>query len=94
MEKTISNRSNKNIYISVMNVIAAFSVVILHANVSFWLDRATPFWSTANVIESVFYFAVPVFFTQPIPKIAPIHQGIHNRSIHIKYRTLDFHKPS
>lgn len=62
MGNTISNRSNKNIYISVMNVIAAFSVVVLHANVSFWLDRATPFWSTANVIESVFYFAVPVFF--------------------------------
>ena len=62
MEISIGNRSSKNIYISVMNVIAAFSVVVLHANVSFWLDCPMPFWSTANVIESVFYFAVPVFF--------------------------------
>lgn len=45
-----------------MNVIAAVSVVILHANVSFWLDRSKPYWATANVLESVFYFAVPVFF--------------------------------
>lgn len=45
-----------------MNVFAAVSVVILHANVSFWLDRSKPYWATANVIESVFYFAVPVFF--------------------------------
>lgn len=45
-----------------MNVIAAISVVILHANVSFWLDGSKPYWAVANVIESVFYFAVPVFF--------------------------------
>ena len=62
MENSLNNQKSKNIYISVLNVIAAISVIILHANVSFWLDRATPFWSTANIIESVFYFAVPVFF--------------------------------
>ena len=45
-----------------MNVIAAISVVILHANVSFWLDKSKPYWAVSNVIESVFYFAVPVFF--------------------------------
>ena len=62
MENKIKNQNSKNIYISVMNVIAAFSVVILHANVSFWLDRSKPFWNTSNVIECIFYFAVPVFF--------------------------------
>ena len=62
MENTINNQRSRTVYISVMNVIAAVSVVILHANVSFWLDRSKPYWDTANVIESVFYFAVPVFF--------------------------------
>ena len=62
MEKSITDRNSSIVYISVMNVIAAVSVVILHANVSFWLDKSKPYWATANVIESVFYFAVPVFF--------------------------------
>ena len=62
MGKDLTNRNSNIVYISVMNVIAAVSVVILHANVSFWLDRSKPYWATANVIESVFYFAVPVFF--------------------------------
>ena len=34
----------------------------MHANVSFWLEYRKPFWDTANVIECIFYFAVPVFF--------------------------------
>ena len=54
--------NNRSVYISVMNVVAAISVVVLHSNVSFWLDRSKPYWDTANVVESVFYFAVPVFF--------------------------------
>ena len=62
LKKSITNQNNNIVYISVMNVIAAISVVILHANVSFWLDKSTPYWTTANVLESVFYFAVPVFF--------------------------------
>ena len=53
---------NKLAYISVINVVAAISVVIIHANVGFWLDYRKPFWDVANVIECVFYFAVPVFF--------------------------------
>ncbi len=61
-ENSGQNQNSSFVYISVMNVIAAVSVVILHANVSFWLDRKTPYWETANIIESVFYFAVPVFF--------------------------------
>ena len=62
MNQNSIKRNSSIAYISVMNVFAAVSVVILHANVSFWLDRSKPYWATANVIESVFYFAVPVFF--------------------------------
>ena len=63
MNQNSIQRNSSIAYISVMNVLAAVSVVILHANVSFWLDKSKPlYWPTANVIESVFYFAVPVFF--------------------------------
>lgn len=62
MGKDNHNRNSKYVYISVLNVVAAVSVVILHSNVSFWLDRTKPYWPTSNVVESVFYFAVPVFF--------------------------------
>lgn len=62
MGKDIANQNSKTVYITVLNVIATVSVVFLHANVSFWLDSSKSYWTIANVIESVFYFAVPVFF--------------------------------
>ena len=62
LQSSGKSQNNNITYISVMNVLAAVSVVILHANVSFWQDKSKPYWPTANVIESVFYFAVPVFF--------------------------------
>ena len=62
MKFTTKTSDGKTVYISVLNVIAAISVVMMHANVSFWLDIKKPYWNTANIIESVCYFAVPVFF--------------------------------
>ena len=53
---------NKVYYISFINVIAAVAVVVLHADSSFWHYANNDFWPTANVIDAVFYFAVPVFF--------------------------------
>lgn len=53
---------NRISYLSFMNVIAAVSVVILHADSSFWFYKNNPFWPVANVIDSLFYFAVPLFF--------------------------------
>ena len=50
-------------YISFMNVIAALSVVFLHVNECFWeFAPDSAYWWSANLIESLFYFAVPVFF--------------------------------
>ncbi len=50
-------------YLTVLNVLSAVAVVYLHANGIFWTFSDTePYWRNANVIESVFYFAVPVFF--------------------------------
>ena len=45
-----------------MSVISAFAVVILHTNGCFWTYSTSRYWFTANIIESVFYFAVPIFF--------------------------------
>lgn len=49
-------------YISVLNVVACMSVVFLHVNGCFWNFSYEKYWVEANIIESVFYFAVPIFF--------------------------------
>lgn len=46
-----------------LRVICAYAVITLHTNGQFWNFSSTEkYWLTANVIESVFYFAVPIFF--------------------------------
>lgn len=49
-------------YLSLLSVLSAISVVFLHTNGCFWRFSTARYWITANVIECVFYFAVPVFF--------------------------------
>lgn len=51
-------------YISLVKIICVYSVVILHTNGSFWAfeaQKANKYWISANAIESIFYFAVPMF---------------------------------
>lgn len=49
-------------FIPLANVIAALSVLYLHVNGGFWsMGIHHPQWFSANIIECVFYFAVPVF---------------------------------
>jgi len=52
----------KREYIIFLNVFSALAVVLLHANSCFWGFSYEKYWISANIIESVFYFAVPVFF--------------------------------
>lgn len=49
-------------YINVLSVISCIAVVFLHVNGCFWNFSYQRYWITANIIESVCYFAVPVFF--------------------------------
>lgn len=50
-------------YVNVASVVSAIAVVFLHTNAVFWhFDRDAFYWASANVIESVCYFAVPIFF--------------------------------
>lgn len=51
-------------YLSLASVVSALAVVTLHTNSAFWTFNPSPssYWPSANVIDAVFYFAVPVFF--------------------------------
>lgn len=50
-------------YITFVIVVSAFAVLVLHTNNCFWHYTGTEaYWWSANIIESVFYFAVPLFF--------------------------------
>lgn len=55
-------KSKRIEYIDLANVISTFAVVFLHMNDCFWNFSKERYWVTANVIESVFVFAAPVFF--------------------------------
>lgn len=52
----------KKQYLSVLNFISCFAVIALHVNGGFWVYSNTRSWMYANIIESLFYFAVPIFF--------------------------------
>ncbi|MGN0268878.1 MAG: acyltransferase [Lachnospiraceae bacterium] len=56
-------KKNRKVYLSVMNAVSCFAVVAMHANTRFWTFSATErYWLTANLIECIMFFAVPVFF--------------------------------
>ena len=52
----------KKPYILNLSVIAALAVIYLHMNRVFWTYSPEPWWISANLIECLSYFAVPVFF--------------------------------
>ena len=52
----------KKYYIQNLSVLSAFAVVALHVNGEFWNFSYGRYWITSNIIESLFYFAVPIFF--------------------------------
>lgn len=49
-------------FIDVLTVLSCIAVVALHANGVFWAHPSGRLWVTSNIIETVFYYAVPVFF--------------------------------
>lgn len=78
-----STKATKKSYISVLSVLASFAVVVLHVNGVFWNFSRERYWVTANVIESVMYFAVPVFF---------MITGVTLMNYNKRYSTKDFFK--
>lgn len=61
MDKNIVKKEDE--ILTFLQVICAYAVVTLHTNGEFWnFSSIEKYWLTANVIESIFYFAVPIFF--------------------------------
>ncbi|MCQ2971952.1 MAG: hypothetical protein MJ209_01460 [archaeon] len=58
----MSNSNNRIEYISLASVLSAIAVVYLHTNSVYHNFSFERYWITANIIECVFYFAVPIFF--------------------------------
>ena len=54
--------NNHKLYIDVLTAISCIGVVFIHANGIFWSRPSGSVWVTANIIETVFYYAVPIFF--------------------------------
>ena len=52
-------------YLSYLSVISCIAVVYLHTNGCFWNFSREAYWISANVIEALFYFGVPIFFMIP-----------------------------
>ncbi len=55
-------KSNRLKHISLLSVLSAFAVVFIHTNGCFWRFSYDKYWISANVIEEILSFAVPVFF--------------------------------
>lgn len=63
MINKVNNSNTESEFINLASVLSSISVVFLHANGCFWIFSSTEkYWKTANIIECIFYFAVPVFF--------------------------------
>lgn len=61
--KSVVEGKNRIPSLVLVQVISAVAVVYLHTNGCFWEFSAEErYWQTANIIECLFYFAVPVFF--------------------------------
>lgn len=53
----------KDFSLTFIQVVCAIAVVTLHTNGCFWNFSATErYWITANIIECICYYAIPVFF--------------------------------
>ncbi len=55
-------KTEKIHYLSFASIISTIAVIMLHTNGCFWVFSTEKYWFTANIIESVMYFAVPIFF--------------------------------
>ena len=60
--KYYSPETKKKEWITLATVVSCVAVVLLHTNGCFWTFSTERYWVTANIIECVFYFAVPCFF--------------------------------
>lgn len=61
-QQKIENEYSRTFYLTVLNVLSCFGVIMLHCNDIYWQAPTGMLWISANFIETCFYFAVPIFF--------------------------------
>lgn len=74
----------KNEYIMLVNVISMLAVVFMHVNNCFWTFSTEGYWKSADVIESVMYFAVPCFFMISGANLMDYRQRYNTKTFLIK----------
>lgn len=58
----MSRIKGRKVHLDVLNILACISVIYLHVNgAAFWNFSYDEYWFSGVVIESLFYFAVPIF---------------------------------
>lgn len=57
-----TGKKNYILYFDLLNIFACFAVVALHVNGAVHTFAKTRNWVSCMFIETLFYFAVPVFF--------------------------------
>jgi surface polysaccharide O-acyltransferase-like enzyme len=64
MENAILKQTHKShvIYYDLLNIFACVGVIALHVNGAVWNFSYDRYWVTSLIIETVFYWAVPIFF--------------------------------
>lgn len=62
MNNSTGLKNNFVLYFSILNIMSCIGVVMLHANGIFWSHPTGRLWITSNIIETVMYFPVPIFF--------------------------------
>lgn len=62
MAQTSTTQSRNFAYLPFIQCVCSVAVVFMHTNGGFWTYSDTVYWKVSNLIESLFYFAVPVFF--------------------------------
>lgn len=82
----MEKEKNNLFFINLLSVISAFAVITLHTNGVFWIFSKARYWLTANIIECVFYFAVPVFFMITGATLLDYNEK-YNLSVFLKKRT-------
>lgn len=75
---------SKTSYMLLLNAISCVAVIYLHVNDCFWTYSTNIYWMVADVIESVFYFAVPCFFMMTGAKLIDYREKYDTKTYFIK----------
>lgn len=50
------------LYLDVLSILACFGIVVTHCNQGVWAMFGNPHWGIRVLLDTIFYWAVPVFF--------------------------------